>query len=107
MDIFYELQKIMFIKKEYNDCEENKSISQTRRTIEIVQDIDRYNVVLCLIFFLVINLLEFSFQSTNGIKSLLFHLLQLVQEKEQWLQEKQQMVEEKQQLLQIIENMKK
>ncbi len=51
----------MFIKKEYNDCEENKSISQTRRTIEIVQDIDRYNVVLCLIFFLVINLFEFPF----------------------------------------------
>jgi hypothetical protein len=51
----------MAINKEHNDDEENKLVSQTRRTIEVVQDIDRYNVVLCLIFLLVINLFEFPF----------------------------------------------
>ncbi|CAF3008813.1 unnamed protein product, partial [Rotaria sp. Silwood2] len=57
-------KKIMSIKKENNNCEENKS-------------------------------------NTNGIKTLLlFHLLQLLQEKEQWLQEKQQLLQEKEQLLQ-------
>jgi hypothetical protein len=31
----------MAIKKAHNDDEENKFVSQTRRTIEVVQDIDR------------------------------------------------------------------
>jgi len=51
----------MAINKEHKDDEENKLVSQTRRTIEVVQDKDRYNVVLCLIFFLVINSFEFPF----------------------------------------------
>jgi len=58
---FYKIEKIMAINKEHKDDEENKLVSQTRRTIEVVQDKDRYNVVLCLIFFLVINSFEFPF----------------------------------------------
>jgi hypothetical protein len=46
----------MSIKEEYNDCEENQSVSQIRLTIEIIEDIDRYDGVLCLIFFVVIKI---------------------------------------------------
>jgi hypothetical protein len=44
----------MSIKRECNQSEENKSVSQVRVMIEIIQDIDTYDEVFRLIFFVVI-----------------------------------------------------
>ena len=35
----------MSIKKVYNVCKENKSVSQTHLAIEIISDIDRYDLI--------------------------------------------------------------
>jgi len=39
MVIFYKIQKVMAINKEHKNDEENKLVSQTRRTIKVVQNI--------------------------------------------------------------------
>jgi hypothetical protein len=40
MVLLYQIEKIMAINKEHKNVEDNKPVSQTRRTIE-VQNIDR------------------------------------------------------------------